>query len=203
MGSSAMTRQAVTTTMSSGSRARRSAPYRLIAMFLGSSAALRRPPRSGTVPPAEGWAVGATFARDMEAIVLVTLWCIRRHERIRKEPDQKYQHEPAVPAWRAPVGSRSLKLRELCGARDAEDHSLDHPEEIGGGENDAQRCKGRRDLAPEERPDEHQELADKAIGAGKAERGQGKNHQERGIAAASVRPVRHCRRSAGCGCAHR
>src|SRR5205823_14321092 len=44
MGSNAMTRQAATTTTSSGSKAKRSAPYRLIAMGPGSSAALRYPP---------------------------------------------------------------------------------------------------------------------------------------------------------------
>ena len=41
--------------------------------------------------------------------------------------------------------------------------------------------KGGRDLAPEERADEHEKFSHETIGAGEAERGQGENHQQGGI----------------------
>ena len=60
------------------------------------------------------------------------------------------------------------ELREMVRRWDPEDHALDHPEKIGGGENDAQRGKGGRDLAPEERADKHEKFPDKTIGAGES-----------------------------------
>ena len=188
--------------MSSGSRAKRSAPYRLIAMGLESSAALCCPPAVARGPSGRGMGGRRNFRAGHGGNRVGHALMHPADERIGIEPDPKYQQDKRHKGGEFPL-IQVPEFREMVWGWDPEDHALDHPEKIGGGENDAQRGKGSRDLAPEERADEHEKFSDKTIGAGEAERGQGENHQQRGIQRHRRRPIRHCRQSTGYGCAHR
>ncbi len=64
----------------------------------------------------------------------------------------------------------------------AQDHALQHPEHVGGGQNDAPHGQDDHDEAAVRGADEHQEFADEIGGARQAEGGDGKETQERGEA---------------------
>ena len=66
--------------------------------------------------------------------------------------------------------------------RRPEGHPLDHPEEIGGGQDDAERGNRRGDLVPEKSADQDQKLPHKTVRARQSQGGEGENHQTGGVA---------------------
>ena len=68
------------------------------------------------------------------------------------------------------------------GVSDPEGHSLYHPQEVDGGQDDSQRRDGGRDFAPQHGADQDQKFSDETVRAGEPQGGERDDHEDRGIA---------------------